>query len=135
MTTVKYLAAAACLVTAIAASAAAQQTGTRPDDPISGQWGTNGLTFLDLKFDGEKTITGTVYWRHDSDVQQSEIKSGSFDPKTNAFRIEGDAPQPPAAPGSKYVIEGKVDKDTVSGTYNVGSNNGQFTFTRLKGSE
>ncbi len=32
---------------------------------------------------------------------------------------------------AKYLIEGKVEKDTISGTFGVGDNNGQFTFTKL----
>ena len=128
--TARHFLRTACFIAVFVASAAAQ-SATKPDDPISGQWGTNGLTFLDLKFDGDRTLTGTVYWRHDSDVQQSEIKSGSFDTKTNAFAIEGEAPYPPNGPAAKYLIKGKVDKDTIAGTYKVGDNTGEFTFTKL----
>ncbi len=126
----RHLVAALCVLL-VAASAAAQSSGGKADDPISGQWGTNGLTFLDLKFDGEKAVTGTVYWRHDSDEQRTDIKSGSFDPKTKAFKLEGEVKRPGDETAVKYIIEGTVEKDTVTGTYNLDKNNGQFTFTKL----
>jgi uncharacterized protein (DUF2147 family) len=114
-----------------AASAAAQSSAAKADDPISGQWGMNGLTFLDLKFDGEKAVSGTVVWRHDSDEQRSEIKSGSFDPKTNALKLEGETKLPGENTVAKYVIEGTLDKETLTGTFNLDKHSGQFTFTKL----
>ncbi len=123
---------AACVLLATVAVAAAQSAKAKTDDPISGQWGQNGLPYLDLKFDGETTLSGTVYWRHDADVQQSAIKTGTFDPKTSAFKIEGEAPWPPGGPAARYLIEGKVEKDTISGTFSIGNNNGQFKFTKLQ---
>jgi hypothetical protein len=125
------LGAACGLLATLVVVATAQSANQKTNDQISGQWGQNGLPYLDLKFDGEKTLSGTVYWRHDSDVQQSAIKTGTFDPKTSAFKIEGEAPWPPSGPPAKYLIEGKVEEDTISGTYSIGDNNGQFNFTRL----
>lgn len=127
----RHLLAAVVWVLLVGASAAAQSSGGKADDPISGQWGTNGLTFLDLKFDGEKAVTGTVYWRHDSDEQRTDIKSGSFDPKTKAFKLEGEVKRPGDGTVVKYVIEGAVEKETVTGTYSLDNNGGQFSFTKL----
>jgi hypothetical protein len=44
-----------CAALAIAAAAAGQT------DRISGKWGSDGQTLLDLKFDGDATVTGMAY--------------------------------------------------------------------------
>ena len=32
-------------------------------DPVSGKWGSDGATMLDLKYDGRGGVTGTAIWR------------------------------------------------------------------------
>jgi hypothetical protein len=38
------------------------QTGAATKDPVTGKWGADGFTNLDLKFDGKRTVSGTI-WR------------------------------------------------------------------------
>lgn len=127
----RHLWAVVCVLL-VAASAAAQRSAVKTDDPISGQWGMNGLTFLDLKFDGEKAVTGSVYFRHDSDEQRVDIKNGSFDVKTNALKLEGEAKRPDNGAIVKYLIEGTLDKETLAGTFSLEKEGGQFSFTKVQ---
>jgi ankyrin repeat protein len=95
-------------------------------DPITGTWTDEQRVVFELKFDGEGGVSGTV------SPNASAIENGTFDPKTGILRLEGEAT---LADGDKYrfVIEGKVDKGTATGTYNFRSlreDNGVFNVTR-----
>jgi hypothetical protein len=112
------------------AGTAAQSSGTSPD-PISGDWGSDGLTFLELKFDGKSAVSGTVIWRNGpSQESRGSIESGTFDPETTALKLEGEAKRPDNGAAGKYVIEGKLDKDTLAGTFTFDERHGNFRFTK-----
>jgi hypothetical protein len=113
-------------VLAVAAAARAQ-----PADPVSGRWGSDGATFLDVSVDGNGAVSGTVFWRSSGQAVRSAIRKGTYDPKTRRLRLEGDGPRPDGA-ATPYVIEGTVDGDVISGTYSIGDNRGDFTFRRIK---
>jgi hypothetical protein len=98
---------------------------------LSGIWGHNDLPFLDLTFDGSQNVSGTTYWRAGGRSALAAIKRGSFDPKANALRLEGDAPSLDGDGESHYVIEGSLEKETLSGRYDCGGLKGSFTFTRI----
>ncbi len=98
-------------------------------DPVSGHWGMDGATFLELKFDGTRTVTGTAIWRRDGQAMRTPIKNGTFDPKSRALRLEGEGKRPDGV-GGTYVIEGIVDGDTVAGRYKFAADSGEFRFTR-----
>ena len=98
---------------------------------LSGIWGHGDLPFLDLTFDGTQNVSGTTYWRARGWTAQASIKKGSFDPKTNAVRLEGDAPSLDGEGESHYVVEGQLEAEGLSGTYDWGGVMGTFTFTRL----
>lgn len=102
------------------------------NDPVTGSWGRNGLPYLELKFDGKKTVSGTAIWRAGDGgyEDRAPIKTGTFDPETGALRLEGEA-KTPDGEVRKYLIEGKVDKDTVSGTFKFGERSGEFRFSKL----
>ena len=121
----------ACAVLAMlfTASLLAQAAGGA-QDPVSGNWGMDGLTFLELKYDGKSDVSGTAIWRHgQGDEQRTPIKSGSFDRETGALRLAGEA-QNRAGETVQYLIEGKINGNTVSGTYRVGEDKGEFSFVR-----
>ena len=81
----------ACFVLPMMANTIAQ-TGAATKDPVTGKWGSDGFTNLDLKFDGKRTLSGTTIWRDGSRYEHSAaIKTGSFDVKTGALRLEGEA--------------------------------------------
>jgi hypothetical protein len=104
----------------------------QPPDPVTGKWGRNGLTYLELEFDGKSKVSGTVVWRDPSGSyeERAPIKTGTFDPKTNALRLEGEAKNPDGAV-LPYLIDGKIEKETVAGTFKFGERTGEFAFSKL----
>ena len=99
-------------------------------DPVTGNWGREGRPYLELKLERNNRISGTAIWRMDEYEHRAPIKTGIFEPKTGALKLEGEAKTPD---GSivPYVIEGKIEKDLVSGTFRFGERSGQFSFTRM----
>jgi hypothetical protein len=101
-------------------------------DPISGKWSgdwgpnkfdRNPVT-VDFKLAG-KAITGTV----NSEGKVVPVKNGTFDPKTNAFHMEADAP----GPGDRvvhFVIDGKLENNTLAGSWNHDARKGDFKITK-----
>jgi len=118
----------ACLVLVTVAAAIAQDAETK--DPVTGKWGSDGLTFLDLKFDGKSSVSGTTVWRDGSYEHRAAIRSGSFEATTSLLKLEGEAKRPDGMVVA-YAIEGKIQGDTVAGTYKFGDDGGEFTFKRL----
>src|SRR5262245_41698991 len=97
-------------------------------DPLSGNWrgdwgpsprDRNQVTVV-LKYDG-KALTGTI----NPDANPVQIQKATFDPKTGAVKMEAMAP---GRGGSNYhyVIDGKLDNGTISGTWNHDSFKGDF---------
>ena len=107
----------------IAAAAAAQL------DRISGKWGSDGQTLLDLKFDGDATVTGTAYFRQRQGTYTTAIERGTFNPKTGTLKLEGEFTGPQDAM-VKYVIEGRVENDTLQVSYAIGGDKGTLTMQR-----
>ena len=103
----------------------------QPADPITGTWGSDGTTFLELKLEANNAVSGTAIWR-DGPSRQSRapIKTGTFDPKTGAVRLEGEAQRPDTGATANYVIEGTLDKDTLAGTFTFDDRKGNFSFIR-----
>ena len=115
--------AAAAALTAVALAQTA--------DVVSGRWGSDGATFLDLSFDEKTGVTGTVFWRAQGQAIRTSIRKGTYDSKTRALRLEGDSPRPDGTI-RPFTIEGTIDGDTVSGRYSAGDDRGDFKFTRIK---
>ena len=101
-------------------------------DPISGKWsGDWGPSRFDrnpvtteFKLSG-KSVTGTV----DSEGKVVQVKNGTFDPNTKAFHMEADAP----GPGDRivhFVIDGKLENNTLSGSWNHDTRKGDFKITK-----
>jgi hypothetical protein len=103
-------------------------------DPISGKWGSDGATMLDLKYDGQGRVTGTAIWRGGGKERPAPITSGTFDPKTGALTIEGNGEGPDGRKGA-FRIEGVVTGDVVRGKYTFEGMDGEFGFDRLNGAE
>jgi hypothetical protein len=120
----------ACFVLLAAAASIAQHAGADTKDPVTGRWASDGLTYLDLKFDGSRTVSGTTIWRHGSTYEErAAIKTGTFDAKTGTLKLEGEGKRPDGV-SAHYVIEGQIVNDTVTGTYQFGDAGGEFTFRR-----
>src|SRR6266566_7339753 len=125
-----------CLVASCARAQSAQQGG----DPLTGTWiGAFGPAFydrntitLELNWDG-KNLTGMVRpgvpgARMYRNFESFPIENASFDPKTGIVKFEASY-QPR---GRHYIIEGKLNKNTLSGSWNRPDENkdGDFKLTR-----
>jgi hypothetical protein len=113
---------------AVAAAAAAPQKG----DPLSGTWvgdwgpsasDRNQVT-VELKLDG-KALTGTV----NPGQNAVTLQKCTFDAKTGAVHMEADA-KGRRGNDIHYVIDGKVEKDTMTGTWNHDNRKGDFKITK-----
>jgi hypothetical protein len=120
-----------CLVAALALLSACSSATTTSDaaaDPVTGTWvGEWGPSpsrqtevTVELKWDGT-TLTGTV----DPDRSPFELTKASFDPKTNAVRMELDGPNS-RRETVHYVIDGKISGTTMSGTFDRAGEKGTF---------
>src|SRR4029079_1275546 len=78
-----------------------------PADPITGLWGSRQGAGLDLKYDGAKTVTGTIYI---TGGPSAPITSGSFDPATRALKLSGTATGPDGHSGT-FQIQGTAEPD------------------------
>jgi hypothetical protein len=116
------------LVLAVAGSALAQQS----KDPLSGTWtgdwgpsasDRNQVT-VELKWDG-KMLTGTV----NPGPNAVTLQKASFDSKTNALHFEADAKN---RRGTEihYVVDGKLDAKTLTGSWSHDTRKGDFKITR-----
>jgi hypothetical protein len=112
----------------VASGAALQQSS----DPLSGTWtgdwgpsaaDRNPVT-VELKWDG-KVLTGTV----NPGPNAVELKNCTFDANSNAVHMEADAK---SRRGNEihYMIDGKVENNTMTGSWNHGNRKGDFKITR-----
>ena len=102
------------------------------DDPLSGTWtGDWGPTpthrnqaTVELKWDG-KTLTGSV----NPGPNAVEIKNATFDSQSGAIHMEADAA---SRRGGQvhYMIDGKVEGNTMTGSWNHDDRKGDFKITK-----
>ena len=123
----------ACQVTAQQQSTGDPLTGTWLGEFGSGYFDQNTIT-LELKWDGKKlagTIRpGTPGGRMYRSFTPFPIEKAQFDPKTGAIKFEA-----LFEPRDRtYVIEGRVNGDRMSGTWNrpSESRSGDFKLSRQK---
>ena len=103
-------------------------------DPLSGTWtgdwgpspsDRNDVTLV-LKWDG-KALTGNV--TAGTNVSAPiPIQKATFDPKTGAVHMEADAMS--RGRSVHYVIDGKVEKNTMTGSWNHDNRKGDFKITK-----
>lgn len=114
----------------LAVVATVAQTDAETKDAVSGKWGIDDRTTMELKFDGKSRVSGTTIWRQGNAYEhRAAIKTGTFDAKTGVLKLEGEAKRPDGAVVS-YVVEGKIVEDTVTGTFKFGADEGEFTFKK-----
>lgn len=102
------------------------------DDPLSGTWTGDwgpspthrNQATVELKWDG-KTLSGNV----NPGPNAVEIKNATFNPQSGAIHMEADAT---SRRGGQihYVIDGKVEGDTMTGTWNHDDRKGDFKITK-----
>ena len=114
---------------AVAVSAAAPKTSP---DPLTGTWAgdwgpspthRNQVT-VELKWDG-KALTGTV----DPGPNAVSLQKCTFDPKTGVVHMEADA-KGRRGNDIHYVIDGKVENNTMTGSWNHDNRKGDFKITK-----
>jgi uncharacterized damage-inducible protein DinB len=121
----------ACCVLLCAAPLAAQQSAAGATDSISGSWtGSMGPSeadrhpiHLELKFDGTAAVTGTIT----GPPAPGEIKTGTFDPKTGALKLEVWVKD---AGGNVALFDGTVAQSMATGRVLLGNQNGTFQMTK-----
>jgi len=115
------------ILTLLTVTPAFAQSRGATADPVSGTWteGPDDGASLMLKFDGKRNVSGSVGTPHGS----YPIKIGTFDRKTGALKLEGEAKKQDGTMVN-YVIEGKIEKDTATGKYTFGTDKGDFRMTR-----
>ncbi len=113
------------MTTAVTATIAA-------DDPLSGSWtgdwgpserDRNQVT-VELKWDG-KTLTGNV----NPGPNAVEVKNATFDPQSGAIHMEAEATSRRGTP-IHYMIDGKVEGNTMTGTWSHDNRKGDFKITK-----
>ncbi len=122
-----------CLLVGLGISSSLLAQGKAAADPLSGTWAgdwgpnaadRNAVT-VNLKWDG-KALTGTVNSQGAGPV---ELQKSTFDAKTGAVHMEADARGRGGAT-IHYVIEGKVDRGTMTGSWNHDNRKGDFKLTK-----
>jgi hypothetical protein len=122
----------ACVLLAVTAFA---QAGAAPD-PLSGTWSGDwgpsaqdrNQVNVDLKFDG-KALTGVVKSTQPSRPDVT-ISNSSFDAATKTVKMEAEARNPRSGQSVKYVIQGKLEGTTMSGSWNHDGRTGDFKLTK-----
>jgi hypothetical protein len=110
------------------------QRGAAPADPVTGtwtgDWGPNAAdrnqVTVDLKWDG-KVLTGVVRTANRPEVN---LSNSTFDATTRTVKMEAEAKNPRTNANMKYVIEGKVDGTSMTGSWNHDNAKGDFKLTK-----
>jgi hypothetical protein len=121
----------ACFVLLSAASMFAQSRGEKAKaDPVSGTW-TGELAppggvvvAMELKFDGKRAVSGTI----SGFPNPADVKTGTFDPKTGALKLELGKTSDTAV---LLVLEGTVVKGEATGRVS-GEVTGDFKIAKKK---
>jgi hypothetical protein len=123
----------ACACLALSASTMFAQAKPKAD-AISGTWSGHliprgasasdgGVSVtLKLKFDGKSAVTGTL----DGMPNPGEVKSGTFDPKTGALKLQLGVT---TETNVRLTLDGSVVKDKATGKMS-GEQSGTFTLTK-----
>ena len=93
----------------------------------TGEWGPNTFernqVVAELKYDG-KAVTGTLNPGSDPVT----ISKGTFNEKTGAIHLEAEGRGRGGA-RNHYVIDGKLEKRSITGTWKYEKGNGDFTIS------
>lgn len=94
----------------------------------SGEWGPNvnerNPVSADLKYDG-KTVTGAF----NPGMNPATISKGSYNEKTGAVHLEANA-KGRAGETVHYVIDGKLEKGKITGTWKYENGSGDFAISK-----
>jgi hypothetical protein len=105
-------------------------------DPLSGtwtgDWGPNAAdrnqVSVELKWDG-KALSGVVKSVRPARGEVS-LSNSSFDPATQTVKMEAETKNPRSGQTIKYVIQGKLSGNTLTGSWNHDARTGDFKLTK-----
>jgi hypothetical protein len=117
----------ACFIGCLAIAVSASGQG----DPLTGTWsgdwgpspGDRNPVTVELKWDG-KVLMGTV----NPGPNAVKLEKTSFDAKTSAVRMEAQVVS--RGRTIHYVIDGKVEKNTMTGSWTHDNRKGDFRITK-----
>lgn len=121
-----------CLIGMFICFATAASGAALQGDPLSGTWSgdwgpsatdRNQVT-VELKWDG-KALTGTV----NPGPNAVTLKNCTFDSNTGSVHMEADA-KGRRGNDIHYMIDGKVENNTMTGSWNHGNRKGDFKITK-----
>ena len=101
-------------------------------DPLTGTWtgefvppnATSGIPVtMELKFDGKKSVSGTF----EGLPEPGEVKTGTYDPKTGALKLELGKRDGPAV---LLTLEGTVEKGKATGRVTGDEGIGEFRLAK-----
>jgi len=98
-------------------------------DPLSGKWGRDGATFLDLKLDNAGAVTGQVMNGRPDNM--AAIQSGTFNRQTGALKLEGEAKSGDSAAMTPFTIQGNLIGDSLKVNATFGTYQGAMAFVRF----
>jgi|SRR5688572_13690219 len=109
-------------------------TLARQADPLTGTWagdwgpspGDRNQVSVDLKLNG-KAVTGVVKTASRPEVT---LSNSTYDATTRTVKMEAEAKNPRTGAAVKYVIEGKVEGSTITGSWNHDNVKGDFKLTK-----
>jgi hypothetical protein len=101
-------------------------------DPITGKWGRDGTTMLDLKLEASGVVTGQVMSGRPGNM--ALIKTGSFNRQTGVLKLEGDARSPDTDAQMPFTIQGNLLGDSLKVNATFGTYQGSLAFVRLDAS-
>jgi hypothetical protein len=129
MTRRRFVIACCCMV--LSASALFAQTSKPKPDAITGTWVGQLASkstpepmsvTLKLKFDGKSAVTGTI----EGFPNPGDVKSGTFDPKTGALKLELGKTSDSTV---LLILEGAVANGKAAGKV-TGESTGEFSLTK-----
>jgi hypothetical protein len=104
-------------------------------DPVSGTWsgdwgpspGDRNDVTLQLKFDGKAAVTGNITGGLNV-TSPIAIQKGTFDPKTGTIHMEAEVNS--RGRMVHYVVDGKVEKTAMTGSWNHDNRKGDFKLAK-----
>ena len=97
-------------------------------DPVGGRWGQDGVVFLHLFYDGDRTVTGRIMAGQPDNM--APISRGIFERETSHLLLEGTATDPRNGEPVTWSIEGMVNEGDVSVCARFNDFQGNFNLTR-----